>query len=87
MTHPSRNGDQHMNEIVFIEKSTLGDPWFLEVRSGPAIVGHIRGQRAHGPYRYFPGKSNVLNPSFEGPSLDVIKERVARNPSGQTLGN
>ena len=75
-----------MKEIEFIERNTLGDGWTLEVRQGLEVVGHIRGNRKSGPYRYFPGSSNILNPSFEEHSLEAIKKRVTQDPSGRSLG-
>lgn len=74
-----------MEEVKFTKCSLLGNPWFIEVKRGPIVVGKIQGG-PDGPFRYFAGQSNVLNPNFEDSSLDNLKSRIRANPTGETLG-
>ncbi len=76
-----------MSNIEFVERHTLGDGWIVEVRRSKELIGHIRRHADGSMFQYFPGRANELNPTFRASSLENIKERVLRDPTGQALGN
>ena len=67
-------------EIEFVEKSTLGLPWYLEVRRQGVVLGRVLRRPDTGAYRYYIGTENQLNHEYEDPDLDNLKRQVARKP-------
>ena len=62
--------------IDFNEKSTLGEPWAIEVRGSGVLIGHIRKNPINGFYQFFKGPDNILNYDFEEPDLERLKARI-----------
>ena len=66
--------------VTYIEKSTLGMGWSLEVIDGLVVVGHIRRRPDTKAFRYFRGQDNELNPTYENKELEKLKIQVENNP-------
>ena len=62
--------------IEFIEKSTLGSGWSLEVKRGPVLLGHVQ-KTDSGVYQYYRGPNNVLTPSHESTDLEALKAKIS----------
>ena len=63
-------------EVEFVEKSTLGGGWSLEVKRSGVLVGHVRRRPDTGAYRYFRGPHNQLTASLEERDLETLKRRL-----------
>ena len=63
-------------KLKFIEKSTLGGGWSVEVRRSGILLGHIRRRPDTGAYRYFRGPHNELTASAEEHDLETLKRRL-----------
>lgn len=65
-----------MSRISFEEKSTLGISWFLEVRDGRHLIGHIYRGGNTGSYQYHHGPFNQLTSEFSDTDLERLKKKV-----------
>ncbi len=61
--------------ISFEETSTLGRGRYIQVKSGPFIIGRIEFSR-DGRFRYFEPKENELNPVFVEDDLEELKGKI-----------
>ncbi len=70
-----------MSKLEYKTNSLLGDPSRIEVRRGRHHLGNIRKQ-PNGPYQYYRGSNNQLNPGPTAKTLPELKEKIeALEPS------